>query len=130
VTAPGLPSVMVDLERFEHVFDNLAVNALAHANRGKSVRVSAEADGDSVRFDVVDQGEGIPAEHLPRIFDRFYRAPGARSGGVGLGLAIAREIVAGHGGQIQVRSEPGRETTFSVYLPAARDESLSGTPCT
>ncbi|WZO99299.1 ATP-binding protein [Isosphaeraceae bacterium EP7] len=122
VCEPGLPPVPVDVERFEHVFDNLIVNALAHTSRGKSVRVSARAEGLSVRFEVADEGEGIPSEHLPRIFERFYRVPGGRSGGAGLGLAIAREIVIGHGGQIQVSSDPGHGATFTFLLPAARGE--------
>ena len=90
----GLPPVRVDRERIGHVFDNLIGNALAHTDRGGSIRVSAASDGDQVRFAVADTGEGIAAEHLPRLFEKFYRVPGSRSkGGAGLGLAIAREIV-------------------------------------
>jgi len=118
--APGSPTVLVDLERVEHVFDNLVGNALAHTGRGGSVRVSADADAGDVRFAVTDTGEGIPAEHLPRIFERFHRVPGARTGGgAGLGLAIAREIVTAHGGRIEASSESGRGSTFTVRLPAA-----------
>ncbi|WP_435020663.1 ATP-binding protein [Tundrisphaera sp. TA3] len=117
--ARTLPRALVDRERIEHVFDNLIGNALAHTRRGGSVRLTAEADGGFVRISVADDGEGIPGEHLPRIFDRFYRVPGARSGGAGLGLAIAREIVAAHGGQIEARSQPGRGTTFTFRLPIA-----------
>ena len=120
--ASGLPPVRVDRERVAHVFDNLVGNALAHTGRGGSIRLSAEADGDSVRFAVADTGEGIAAEHLPRIFEKFYRVPGSRSaGGAGLGLAIAREIVAAHGGQIDVASRPGEGTTFTFRLPIARE---------
>ena len=115
----GLPPVAVDRERVVHVFDNLVDNALGHTRGGGSVRLSAEADGGVVRFAVTDTGEGIAAEHLPRIFDRFYRVTGVRTGGAGLGLAIAREIVAAHDGQIEVRSELGRGTTFTVRLPIA-----------
>ncbi len=116
-----LPPVLVDRERVEHVFDNLIGNALAKTGRGGSVRLSSTLDGpgDRVGFAVADSGEGIPPEHLPRVFERFYRVPGSRSGGAGLGLAIAREIVVGHGGQIEVSSEPGRGTTFSFHLPVA-----------
>ena len=120
--ASGLPPVRVDRERVAHVFDNLVGNALAHTGRGGSITLSAEADGDSVRFAVSDTGEGIAAEHLPHIFEKFYRVPGARSaGGAGLGLAIAREIVAAHGGQIDVASRPGEGTTFTFRLPIARE---------
>ncbi|MDG3007745.1 sensor histidine kinase [Paludisphaera mucosa] len=121
--APGLAPVLVDRERIDHVFDNLIGNALDHTGRGGSVRVAAEADDGSVEFAVTDTGEGIPADHLPRIFERFYRVPGSRvGGGVGLGLAIAREIVAAHSGHIEAASEPGRGSTFTVRLPAASHE--------
>ncbi len=117
---PGLPAVSVDLERVEHVFDNLVGNALAHTPRGGSVRLSAapEADARAIRFDVADTGEGIAPEHLGRIFEKFYRVPGSRvAGGAGLGLAIAREIVSAHGGRIDAESRPGRGTTFAFTLP-------------
>jgi len=119
----GLPAVRVDAERVSHVFDNLIGNALEHTPRGGSVRVTAEADGDGfVRFTVEDTGEGIPPADLPRVFDKFFR--GGRSRGAGLGLAIAREIVAAHGGQIDVRSEPGRGSTFSFTLPVAPSDAV------
>ncbi len=115
----GLPPAAVDRERIEHVFDNLIGNALAHTPKGGSVKLSAEARGDSLAFAVEDTGEGIAPEHLARIFEKFYRVPGSKStGGAGLGLAIAREIVEAHGGQVEARSEPGRGTTFTFTLPA------------
>ena len=117
----GLPPVLVDRERIEHVFDNLIGNALAHTPRGGSIRVSAEAEGDgrAIRFAVADTGEGIPAEYQPRLFERFFRVPGSGRAGAGLGLAITREIVAGHGGRIEVESEPGRGANFIFHLPIA-----------
>ena len=116
----GLSPVNVDHDRIGHVFDNLLGNALAHTARGGAVNISAQPEGDFVRFDVADNGEGIPPEYLPRIFEKFYRVPGPRSGnGAGLGLAIAREIVETHGGQIHVESSPGTGTKFSVLLPVA-----------
>lgn len=121
----GLPSVLVDRERVDHVFDNLIGNALRHTPRGGTVRVTAEADGDRVRFAVGDTGEGIPPEHLPLIFEKFYRVPGSRPDGAGLGLAITREIVQAHGGRIDVESEIGRGTTFTFRL-AVDPASLSG----
>ena len=118
----GLPAVGVDRERVEHVLDNLIDNALAHTPRGGSVAVSAEADGEGfIRFRVADDGVGIPHEHLGRIFEKFYRVPGSETrGGAGLGLAIAREIVAAHGGQIAAESEPGAGTTFTFTLPRSQ----------
>ena len=119
--AIALPPVPVDRERIAHVFDNIIGNALSHTPRGGSVGLSAEARPEgSITFEVGDSGEGIAPEHLPRIFEKFYRVPGSRSsGGAGLGLAIAREIVEAHGGQIEAESQPGRGTTFAFTLPTA-----------
>ncbi|WP_422928743.1 ATP-binding protein [Singulisphaera sp. PoT] len=124
-----LPPVLADLDRIGHVFDNLLGNALAHTGRGGTVRLEAglveeKADdgskGPSVQFRVVDDGEGIAPEHLPRLFEKFYRVPGSRhESGAGLGLAIAREIVIAHGGQIDVSSQLGKGTAFSFTLPIA-----------
>jgi signal transduction histidine kinase len=123
----GLPPVPVDRERIEHVFDNLINNALAHATRGSRVSLSAEDDAGSVRFAFHDTGEGIAPEHLPHVFDKFFRVPGSRSAaGAGLGLTIAREIVQAHGGEIQVESQPGEGTTFTVILPTAREVEADG----
>ena len=112
---------MVDRDRIEHVFDNLIVNAIQHTNRGGTVQVGAIADGGRTRFVVEDNGEGIPAEHLPRLFEKFYRVPTARhSGGAGLGLAIVREIITAHGGEISVESEPGKGTTIHIHPAGGR----------
>ena len=75
-----------------------------------------------MRFEVADTGEGIPPEHQERIFEKFFRVPGAPGGGVGLGLYIAREIVQAHGGEIGVESAPGRGSTFWFTLPRAQTE--------
>jgi signal transduction histidine kinase len=115
-----LPPVLADADRIGHVFDNLVGNALAHTGRGGSVRLSVEADTDRVRFAVADDGEGIAPEHLAHVFEKFYRVPGPRHAqGAGLGLAIAREIVVAHGGQIDVASRPGQGSTFRFTLPLA-----------
>jgi two-component system, NtrC family, sensor histidine kinase KinB len=74
-----------------------------------------------VRFEVRDTGEGIAREHLDRIFDKFYRVPGGRSSGVGLGLYISREVVQAHGGDMGVESEPGRGSLFWFTLPRAKE---------
>jgi signal transduction histidine kinase len=121
VTGPDL-FVMVDRDRIGHVFDNLIVNAIQHTLRGGSIRISARPEGEEVRVDVVDTGKGIAAEHLPRIFDKFYRVSGAaQAGGAGLGLSIVREVVAAHDGRIGVTSRPGQGTTFTFWLPARHD---------
>ena len=118
-------SVMVDRDRIEHVFDNLVMNAIQHTARGGSIRLGAIAgDGDRVRFVVRDTGEGIAAEHVARIFEKFYRVPSStHAGGAGLGLAIVREIVSAHGGQIDVSSQPGKGTAFTFTLPHSMDEN-------
>jgi two-component system, NtrC family, sensor histidine kinase KinB len=113
-------TVVVDRERIGHVFDNLIMNAIQHTGPRGSIRVGALADGERARFVVRDTGEGIPAEHVARIFEKFYRIPSSEhTGGAGLGLAIVREIVSAHGGQIEVTSQPGKGSTFTFTLPAA-----------
>ncbi len=126
--APEMHPVLVDKERIAHVFDNLIGNALDHTERGGHIHISAFAENGLVRFEVRDSGEGIAEEHLARIFDRFYRVPGSRSGhGAGLGLAITREIVVAHGGQIDVASTPGRGATFTFTLSSStNDGSMIG----
>jgi two-component system, NtrC family, sensor histidine kinase KinB len=121
-----LPQVFVDRHRVDHVFDNLIGNALDHTGPGGHVRISVKPQAGDVQFVVSDTGEGIPAEHLPRIFEKFYRVPGSKRGGAGLGLAIAREIVNAHGGQLDVTSEVGRGTTFSFTLPGGLSENGKG----
>ncbi len=121
--AARLPEVLADRERIGHVFDNLIGNALRHTRRGGKIRLSARAVDAAVRLTVADTGEGIPAEHLPHIFEKFYQVPGTRhDGGAGLGLAIVREIVGAHGGEVGVTSDPGGETAFSFTLPTGPRE--------
>jgi len=84
------------------------------------VHVTVQTDRDGMRISVADQGIGIPPEEHTRIFDRFYQVDGSttrRYGGTGLGLAVAKEIVEAHGGHIKVASQPGRGSTFTVWLP-------------
>jgi two-component system, NtrC family, sensor histidine kinase KinB len=120
--APDVPSVMVDPNRIDHVFSNLLSNALKFTNPGGRVRVAAEgADNGTVRFLVEDTGEGIPREYLPKVFDRFFRVPRRQNqaSGAGLGLAIAKEIVEAHGGQMTVESEEGKGSKFMFTLQRA-----------
>ncbi len=117
-----LPPVHADEERIGQVLLNMVGNALQYTPSGGRVRLSARREGDQVRFSVGDTGVGIPPEHLPHIFERFYRVDRSRSrvgGGSGVGLTIARHLVEAHGGQIQAASDgPGLGSTFSMTLPA------------
>jgi two-component system, OmpR family, phosphate regulon sensor histidine kinase PhoR len=113
--------VMADLDALSQVFGNLVENAMKYGKVGGRVRVGARKQEAMVEFYVQDFGPGIAYEHLPRIFERFYRVDKARSresGGTGLGLAIAKHIVQAHGGHIRVESELGFGATFLFRLPA------------
>jgi two-component system phosphate regulon sensor histidine kinase PhoR len=116
----NLPKVLADGERIQRVVANLVHNAIKFTPSGGSVHVSAEVREDGVVIAVRDTGVGIPAASLPRIFERFYKADRARSGGgTGLGLAIAKHIVQAHGGRIWVESVEGQGSTFSFTLRAS-----------
>jgi two-component system phosphate regulon sensor histidine kinase PhoR len=121
VEAPAqLPGIQADAPRLEQVLVNLIHNAVKFTRPGGEVVLSAEAGGNFVRFSVRDTGAGIPADDLERIFERFYKADRARSGGgTGLGLSIARHIVEAHGGKIRVESREGRGSTFYFTIPIA-----------
>jgi signal transduction histidine kinase len=115
---PALREVAVDADRIRYVFLNLLTNAAKYATVGTTVTLYAEeAPLGFVRFGVRDEGPGIPAESAARVFERFYRVPGAPKHGAGLGLAIAREIVVAHGGTIACLSEPGKGSDFYFLLP-------------
>jgi len=101
---------------------NLLDNAIKYSDAGGKVVVEAEETGDGIHIRVRDQGYGIAAEHLPRLFERFYRADKGRSrdlGGTGLGLAIVKHIAQAHGGSVSVESTPGKGSVFTICLPAA-----------
>lgn len=120
--AERVPPVHVDAARITQVLQNLLANALRHTGEAGQITVKIEPNTTTVHLTIADTGEGIPPEHLPHIFDRFYRADPARSrdrGGAGLGLAIARAIVEAHGGQISVSSAgvPGQGSQFLLKLP-------------
>lgn len=117
----NLPMVQADSVRLGQVLTNLLDNALRHTPAGGTVVVGARATSDDVIVAVSDTGDGIPAEHLGQLFDRFYRVDAARDrehGGAGIGLAIAKALVEGHGGTIAAESDgPGAGSTFTVSLP-------------
>ncbi|MCE9668641.1 ATP-binding protein [Myxococcus stipitatus] len=110
-------SVDVDPDRLELVLGNLVGNGVKHTPAGGEVEVRVSREGTRVRFEVRDTGEGIAPEQQARIFEKFYRAPGAPAGGAGLGLSIARDIVQAHGGELGVVSAPGQGSTFWFTLP-------------
>jgi phosphoserine phosphatase RsbU/P len=117
VDAP-LPEVLADDARVQQVFANLIGNALKFTASGGCVTVAAEAVDGGVSFRVADTGRGIPAEHLPHIFDSFWTTREGNRTGAGLGLAIAKGIVEAHGGQIHVESVVNEGTSFYFTLPA------------
>jgi two-component system phosphate regulon sensor histidine kinase PhoR len=114
--------VRADAGRLEQVLSNLVDNAIKYGRTGGRVTVGAQSANDSkVEIFVKDDGVGLPAEALERVFERFYRVDKARSreqGGTGLGLSIVKHIVQGHGGRVWARSEPGQGATFYFTLPA------------
>jgi signal transduction histidine kinase/HAMP domain-containing protein len=113
-------AVSVDLERVRLVLSNLIQNAIRHTPSGGEVKVVARPLGASVRFEVSDTGDGIPAEYHQRIFEKYFQVPGVSTGSAGLGLYISREVVLAHGGDMGVQSEPGKGSTFWFTLPKER----------
>jgi signal transduction histidine kinase/HAMP domain-containing protein len=119
----ALPLVDVDVPRFSHALDNLVDNAITYTRRGGRIMLSATAVGSNVTLTVADTGVGIPAEHLPRVFERFFQVPGRNEAhGTGLGLAIVREIVTAHSGTITCESAVGTGTKFTITLPASNGQ--------
>lgn len=126
--ASGAQPVWMDGDpaRLRQVFVNLIDNAIKYTPAGGRVDVAVRSEGSEAVVAIADTGVGIPAEHLPHIFERFYRVDKARSrseGGTGLGLSIARSIVAAHGGQIELVSTPGKGTLCTVRLPTRGREA-------
>lgn len=127
--APEVPLVTGDADELRQVFQNLVDNAVKYGRAGAPVRVSVrpvprvpQVGGAGVAIAVADQGDGIPAEEIPRLTERFYRVDKGRSrsvGGTGLGLAIVKHIVSRHRGHLQIDSTPGVGSTFTVTLPIA-----------
>jgi signal transduction histidine kinase len=121
VEAPaGIGPLMVDPQRMQQVLGNLVANSLRHTPAGGRIDLRAGAYDGVATIAVADTGSGIAPEHLPRLFERFYRVDQARSramGGFGLGLAISQWIAQAHGGRITVQSRLGRGSVFTVTLP-------------
>jgi two-component system phosphate regulon sensor histidine kinase PhoR len=124
------PVVAGDRAQLAQLLQNLVTNAVKYGRTGTDVAIRFEEAGqDMLRFSVIDQGEGIAAEHLPRLTERFYRVDPSRSrsmGGTGLGLAIAKHIVGRHRGRLEIRSQVGVGTNVRVYLPKAPPAAATG----
>lgn len=119
LTAPAPVWVRGNADSLRQVIWNLVDNGAKYSPNGRPIEVRCSSDGDSARLEIRDQGQGIPAADLPRVFDRFFRGERSRSrqtGGAGLGLAIVQSIVTAHGGRIEIESEPGDGTKVTVLL--------------
>jgi two-component system phosphate regulon sensor histidine kinase PhoR len=117
--AADLPSVSADKERVRQIVANLLHNAIKFTPAGGEIKIITRALEKSVAVDIADTGIGIPAEDVPRVFERFYKGDKGRTGeGTGMGLAIARHVIEAHGGNISVESEEGKGSTFSFTLPS------------
>jgi signal transduction histidine kinase len=122
--APDTPQILGDPGRLEQALQNLAANAIRHTPAGGSVRLSAARADQGVGITVRDTGPGIPREHLPKVFDRFYKVDASRAdtavpSGSGLGLSIVRAIIERHGGTVTVANAPDGGAQFQLHLPAA-----------
>jgi two-component system phosphate regulon sensor histidine kinase PhoR len=117
-----LPAVLGDPDELTQVFQNLLDNAIKYGRPATDISVAASGERGFVRVAVADRGDGIPAEHLPRLTERFYRVDTARSrelGGTGLGLAVVKHILNRHRGRLEIDSVLGQGSTFTVWLRAA-----------
>ena len=115
---PKVPQAVIDRDRIERVVVNLIHNSIKFTPPGGHIKVSASSEKEGVVVTVEDTGVGIDSADLPRIFERFYKADKARTGGgTGLGLAIARHTVEAHGGRIWAESTPGKGTSIHFSLP-------------
>ncbi|MCO5044725.1 MAG: ATP-binding protein [Kiritimatiellae bacterium] len=122
IECPSSARARINAPLLEQAAVNLIENAIKYSDAGKSLRIVVSSTDDAWLIQFIDQGVGIEASHLPRLFERFYRVDKARSskeGGTGLGLAIVKHIAAAHHGRVEVHSEPGQGSTFSIYLPIA-----------
>jgi signal transduction histidine kinase len=121
-SASDLPMVEADPQRLGQILRNLLANALTHTPDGGAIRMAALRSGDEVAIEVQDTGSGIEPQHLPNVFERFYRADPSRTratGGTGIGLAVVKQLVDAHGGSVAVMSVPGQGSLFRFTLPVS-----------
>jgi signal transduction histidine kinase len=132
VEIPADAIALADRDRVGQILSNLLANALTHTPAGGRIEISARRSDERIETSVSDTGSGIAPEHLPHVFDRFYRTDASRNrstGGTGLGLAIVRQLVRAQGGEVVAASEAGRGTVISFTLPAeggVRHKSVTG----
>ncbi len=122
----GFPLVRIDLQLFVQVLTNVLFNAASYAPKGTTIEISAVAAETEVILRVKDEGQGVPVDQLPRIFDKFYRLPGAKTGGTGLGLAVAKSVVETHSGKISASNRPQGGLQVEITLPREPQPELPG----
>jgi two-component system sensor histidine kinase KdpD len=115
----------MDFVLMQQVLGNLLLNAVGHTPPGTRVHLSAVMEEGTLVLSVADGGPGVPAEALPQLFEKFYRAPGAKAGGTGLGLAIVKGFVEAQGGQITVQNRAEGGAVFKVRLPTPAPPAIA-----
>jgi two-component system, OmpR family, sensor histidine kinase KdpD len=115
--APDLPRIRVDFDLMLHSLNNLLSNAAFHTPAGTEVRLSAKVEDGALLFTVADRGPGIPPGSIPHLFEKFYRAPSARTGGTGLGLSLVKGFAQAHGGQVSAENRATGGAAFTIRLP-------------
>lgn len=118
--APGLPLVPMDFVLTQQTLTNLLSNAAFHTPAGTAIQLTARADGGKLTFVVADEGPGIPAESLPRVFEKFYRGTNAAAGGTGLGLSLVKGFIEAQGGTVHVQNRATKGAAFTLCLPLAK----------
>jgi two-component system sensor histidine kinase KdpD len=124
--ASNLPPVPMDFELMVHALANLLSNAAFHTPAGTEVQLLARVEDVNLLLVVADNGPGIPPESIPRLFEKFYRAPGAPTGGTGLGLSLVKGFVEAQGGQVTVENRPEGGAAFTIRLPLKQISTPAG----
>jgi two-component system sensor histidine kinase KdpD len=120
----NLPLVRIDIQLFEQALSNLLLNAAIHTPKGSKIELTVGASRDSLSIEVSDSGRGLSATDLLRLFDKFYRAPNAPAGGIGIGLTITKGIIEAHGGTLTAENRPGGGAIFRIRLPMPKQPEL------